>query len=145
MNNYHPNIILAIEINPKMFLHTQVITKNRKKETSFYKKSTKLPVPRSSNIPKHYKRNAINADLHRSKRISTNFDKIVYRIKKKFLAADYPQKLVESFIRNFENDIVESIEDDYIIPPEFFDIAKRIIILEVPLCTKNEVSSKQFM
>ena len=27
----------------------------------------------------------------------------------------------------------------------FFDIAKPVIIIEVPLCTKNEVSSKQFM
>ena len=28
---------------------------------------------------------------------------------------------------------------------DFFDIAKPIIIIEVPFCTKNEVSSKQFM
>ena len=47
---------------------------------------------------------AINADLHRSKRISTNFDKEIYQIKKKFLAGDYPQEFVESVIRKFEND-----------------------------------------
>ena len=40
-----------------------------------------------------------NADLHRSKRISTNFDKEIYRIKKKFLTADYLQKFVASVIR----------------------------------------------
>ena len=106
LNNYHPNINLTIEINPKKFLYTQVITKNRKIETAVYRKSTKLTVPWSSNIPKRYKRNAINADLHCSKRISTNFDKEIYRIKKKFLAADYPFKFVESVIRNFENDKV---------------------------------------
>ena len=84
-----------------------------------------------------------NADLHRSKQISTNFDKEIYRIKKKFLTADYPQKFVTSVIRNFENDKIENVE--YIIPPGLFDIAKPVIIIEVSFCTKNEVSSKQFM
>ena len=69
----------------------------------------------SSNIPKRYKRNAINIDLHHSKRISANFDQKIYRIKK-FLAADYTQKFTEIAIRNFENDKIESVEDDYIIP-----------------------------
>ena len=145
LNNYYPNINLTIEINPKKFLRTYVITKNGKLKTTIYRKSTKLPVPWSSIILKQYKQNAINADLHRLKQISTNFDKEIYRIKKKFLAADYPQKFVESVIRNFENDKIESGEDDYIIPPRFFDIAKLVIIAEVPFCTKNEVSSKQFM
>ena len=86
-----------------------------------------------------------NADLYRSKRISTNFDKEIYRIKKKFLTADYLQKFVASVIRNFENDKIENVEDDYIIPSGFFDIAKPVIIIEVSFCTKNEVSSKQFM
>ena len=78
MNKYHPNINLTIEINPKKFLDTQVITKNGKIESAIYRKSAKLPVPWSSNIPKRYRRNEINADLHRSKRISTNFDKEIY-------------------------------------------------------------------
>ena len=52
----------------------------------------------SESIPKRYKQNAVNADLHRFKRISTNFEKEIYRIKKKILVADYPQKLVESVI-----------------------------------------------
>ena len=97
-------------------------------------------MPWSSNIPKRYKRNAINADLHRSKRISGNFDKKIYRIKIKVLAADYPQKIVESVIRNFENANTESVEDDYIIPQRFFDIAKPAVIVEVPFCTKNNFS-----
>ena len=71
----------------------------------------------SSNVPKQY---TINADLHHSKWISTNFDKETCQIKKKFLAADYPQKYVESVICNFENDKIESVEDDYIIPLGFF-------------------------
>ena len=98
-------------------------------------------MPQSSNIPKRYH----NSDLHRSKQISSNFDRGIYRIKKKFLAADYPQKFVESVIRNVQYDKIESVEDDYIIPPGFFVIAKPVIIAAVPFCTKNEVSSKQFM
>ena len=92
LNNYHPNINLSIEVNPNKFLDTQVVTKNRKIETDVYRKS----------IPKRYKGNAINTDLHRLKQLSANFDKEVYRIKKKFLAADYPQKCVESVIRNLK-------------------------------------------
>ena len=102
-------------------------------ETAIYRKSTNLPVPQSSNIPKRYKRNASNADLRRSERISTNFDKEIYRI-----SSDYPQIFVESVIRNFENDKIESVKDDYIIPAGFFDIAQPVIITEVPFCTKKK-------
>ena len=109
LNNYHPNINLATGINPSKFLGTQVIIKNGKIETAVYGKSTKLPVPWSSNIPKRYKRNAINADLH-PKWISTNFDKEIYQVKKKFLAANYPKTFVESVIRNFENGKIESYD-----------------------------------
>ena len=142
MNNYHPNVNLTIDINPKRFF--DIHTKNGKIETAVYRKSTKLPVPWLSNISKWYKRNAIIADLHPSKRISTNFDKENYQIKKKFLAADYAQNFVESVVRNFKNDKIESVKDDNI-PPGFFNIAKPVIIVEVPFCTKNEFSSKHFM
>ena len=37
LNNYYPNTNLTIEINPKKFLDTQVITKNGKIKTSVYK------------------------------------------------------------------------------------------------------------
>ena len=103
LNNYHPNTNLTIAIKAKKILDTHVITNNRKKETAVYRKSTKLFVPWSSVIPKRYKRMTINTDLHLSKRIATNFDKEIYRIKKKLLAAHYPQKLVESVFRDFEN------------------------------------------
>ena len=71
----------------------------------------------SSNIPKHYKQNTVNVDLHHSKQISTIFDKETYRIEKNFLAAEYLQKFVESVNRDLENDKVESVEYDYIIQP----------------------------
>ena len=57
-----------------------------------------------------------------------------------------------SVIVSFENDKVEKLEDDYIIPlllnimiTLFFDMAKLDIIGEVSSCTKSVVSPKQFM
>ena len=131
--------------HPKKFLDTEVVTKNGKIETTVYRKSTKPPVAWSSNIPKHYKQNTVNADLHHSKQISTIFDKETYRIEKNFLAAEYLQKFVESVTRDLENDKVESVEYDYIIQPWFLEIAKSVIIVEVSFCTNNEISSKQFL
>ena len=71
LNNYHPNIKLTIEINPNKFLDTEIIENKGVIETKVYRKTTKLPVPWSSNIPKRYKRNTINTDLYRAKRIAT--------------------------------------------------------------------------
>ena len=52
-------------------------------------------MPWSSNIPNRYKRNAINADLYRSRLISTNVDTEISLIKKKLSAAHNPQKFIE--------------------------------------------------
>ena len=80
------------------------MTKNPGKiETAIYRKSIKLTVLQSLNIPKQYKQNGINSDLHCSKRISANLDHEVFRMKKKFSAANYPQKFVETVICNSEN------------------------------------------
>ena len=51
LNNYHPNIKLAIELNPRKFLDTKLTNIN-----GFYKfniswKSTKLPSPWTSKTP----------------------------------------------------------------------------------------------
>ena len=68
LNNFHNNINLTIEVNPTKFLDTKLSIINGKVSTSVNRKTTKLPVPWSSRIPKRYKRNAIIGDLHRSKR-----------------------------------------------------------------------------
>ena len=83
------------------------------------KKTTNLPVPRASNIPKRYKRNTINTDLYRAKRITLNLDNELVIIKKKFLAADYPHRFINSVINTFiekEN----KKEKEYLIPQFFF-------------------------
>ena len=83
LNNYHRNIKLTIEIIPTKFFDTQLVNLNGKIKTKLYRKPTKLPAPWSSNIPKRYKRNAVKGDLHRSKRIGTDFEKEIVQIKKK--------------------------------------------------------------
>ena len=70
LNNYHPNIKLTIEVNPSKFLDTKLTNINGAYKLNVYQKNTKLPSPWTSKIPKPYKRNTINRDLHRSKRIS---------------------------------------------------------------------------
>ena len=62
---------------------------------------TKLPVPWASNIPKSYKRKTINTDLYRAKRIAANLDNELVIIKRKFLAAKYPHRFINSVINTF--------------------------------------------
>ena len=56
LNNYHPNIKLTIEINPNKFLDTEIIDNKGATEMKAYRKTTKLPVPWPSNIPKRCKK-----------------------------------------------------------------------------------------
>ena len=74
LNKYHKNIKLTVEKSPSKFLDTRLLINNGIYETQVYRKETKMPTHWSSNIPKSYKRDAISVDLHRPKRISSNFD-----------------------------------------------------------------------
>ena len=85
LNNYHPNISLTLEVNPKQFLDTSVDFINCETITSVYTKKNKLPVFWSSKIPKRYKRNAIKGELHRASKISSSFNVEVNRIRQKLL------------------------------------------------------------
>ena len=145
LNNYHRNIKLTIEISPTKFLDKQLVNLNGKIKTKVYRKPTKLPVPWSSNIPKCYKRNAINDDLHRSKRIAIDFEKEIIQIKKKFLAANFPSRFINTVCNNFLNKENNRENIDFIIPPGFFDVKPPVIFIEIPYCDKNEVASKQFV
>ena len=121
VNNYHPNIKLTVEINPKKFLNSEIIDNEGAIETKVYRKTTKLPVPWASNIPKSQKRNTINTDLNTdlycAKRIASNLDNQLVIIKEKFLEADYPHKFINSVINTF---IEKENEEEYLIPQNFF-------------------------
>ena len=67
-----------------------------------YRKNTKLRSPWTSKSPKGYKRNTINGDLRRSKRIPSNFDEEIPLIKEKFMRADYPLRFINSVINQFQ-------------------------------------------
>ena len=144
LDNYHPNIKLTVEINPNKFLDTEIIENEGAIETKVYRKTAKLPVPWVSNITKRYKKNTLNTDLYRAKRIASNLDNELVIIKKKFYAADYLHKFINSIINTFiEKENVK--EEEYLISPNFFETPKPVILIEILFCVKNEIASKQFI
>ena len=90
-----------VEINLNEFLDTEITENEGAIETKVYRKTTKLPVLWASNIPERYRRNTVNTDLYRAKRIASNLDNELIIIKKKFLAADYPHEFFNSIINTF--------------------------------------------
>ena len=143
LNNYHRKIKMTIEIQPSKFLDTKLNCVNGIYETMVYRKENKLPPHWSSKIPKRYKRNAIIGDLHRAKRISSNFNTEVYNIKTKFQKAGYPFRFVNSIVNQFSS--TYEAEDSFIIPPNFFEDEKPFILIEIPFCDLNERKSKDFV
>ena len=81
--------------------------------------TTKLPSPWTSKTPECYKRNTVNGDVHRSKRISPNFVKKIPLIKEKFMKADYPLPFVNNIVNKFQNGN-ECGDGSFIIPPGLF-------------------------
>ena len=66
------------------------------------------------------------------------------RSKKKFSAAYYPRKFIQSAICNFTDDKIETINNEYIVSPGFSETAKPFMDSIFPFCTKN-VPLKQFI
>ena len=89
----------------------------------------------------------INGELHRAKRISSDFNTEVVLIRKKFKHADFPVRFTESVIKQFKQlkQPIENLEDEFIIPPNFFDEPKPTIFLRSPFCNQNEIILKQFL
>ena len=83
LNNYRPKIKLTFEVNPPKFLGTEIIILNNEIVTSAHRKESKLPVPWESKLSKHYKRKTLLRELHRAKKISSNFQNEVKNIKTK--------------------------------------------------------------
>ena len=59
------------------------------------------PVHWFSEVPFQYMKNGIKDELHRAKKISSNFQSETARIKAKFLKAGFPHKVIENTINNF--------------------------------------------
>ena len=142
LNSYHPNIRYTIEENPKHFLDTDFSHNDNGTSTSVHVKPGKLPVFWSSKVPKRYKRNAITGELHRARRIASDFEKETTRIKKKFLSVGFPSRFIESVIRDFKR--VPDPDEEDIIPSWLFD-DRRVLTVRLPFCPKNEEISKTFV
>ena len=134
--NSYPNIKFTLEQNPKRFLDTQIIKENNQIKTQVFVKKSMYPVHWSSKVPFRYKKNAINSELHRAKKISSNFQSEIVRIKVKFLNAGFPHKVIESTITYFNN-----VDEEPMIPRWLFDERKTIAI-NLPFSNKNEHFSK---
>ena len=65
---------------------------------------TKLPLSWTSNTPKGYQINNINAHSYQSKRIPRNFHDEINHIRNKFTSTVYPLKFINSVINNFMYD-----------------------------------------
>ena len=131
LNSYHPNIKLAIAVNPSKFFDTKLTNINGTYKFNVYWKNTKLPSPWTSKTPNRCKRNTINGDLHHSKRISSNFDEEIHLIKEKFMKADYPLPFINSVVNEFQKG-KECGDESFIIPTSLFEIAKPLIFAKIP-------------
>ena len=86
----------------------------------------------------------MNGNLHCSKRISSNFDEEIPLIKKKFVKADYPLRFISSVINQFQKG-KDYGDESFVIPPDFFGIAKHFMSIEIPYSELNEIKSKHFL
>ena len=84
------------------------------------------------------KQYTIKYDLHRSKRISSNFDEKIPLIKEKFMKADYPLHFINSVVNEFQKG-KECGDESFIIPPSLFEITELFIFVEIPYCELNEI------
>ena len=97
----------------------------------------------SNQFPKRHKRNAIISDFNRATRIASFPADEIPKIKQKFLHADYQYRFINSVINNFQEK--SDGTDDYIIPPGFFDVPKKVVLVDIPYCLKNEEFWKPFV
>ena len=139
LNCYHTNIKLTLEENPRKFLDTEIIRKNHAISTQVFTKLTKFHVHWSSKIPTNYKRNAITIELHRAKKIATNFDKELRRIKTKFLHDGYPVNFINGTFFRFNKE-----KEELLIAKWLFDETK-LVVIRLPFAPRNEKFSERFI
>ena len=106
-------------------------------------KENNIPVFWSSKVPKRYKRNAINGDLHRASKIASNFESEVTRIRVKYKKVGFPERFVEAVIRDFRK--VPTVNEEERIVPEWLFEQKSDFYVRLPFCPKNEEISQMFL
>ena len=101
--SYHQNAKLTLELDQTKYLDTEIIRSNGKIITQEYNKMKKLPVYWTSKISVRYRRNAIIGELHKAKKIASNFGMKIKRIVNKYTAARFPSRFHHSIIDNFDS------------------------------------------
>ena len=105
----------------------------------------KLPTHWSSKIPKRYKRNNINGDLHRAKKIASNFENEIIKIRNKYIKADYPLRYINSVISAFNNECAPENNNNNEGPNNNTEENKKRVIVNLPFCSTNEEYAKTFL
>ena len=164
LNSYHKNIKITLQKNPRKFLYTGIIKKNNTISSQVFTKLTKsqliinvtlspvsyIPVDtrRRFNVDTtsyYVARRRINVVTtscvyrDRAKKIATDFDKELRRIKRKFLHAGYPVKFINDTFFRFNEE-----KKELLIPKWFFDEMKSVAIT-LPFAPRDEKFSKLFI
>ena len=73
-------------------------------------------------------------------------------IKSKFTSVGYPLPFMDNVIRTFkednivdQNNVIDDKDDEPLIPPYFFEVNKRFILLKLPFGQNHEIKSKHFL
>ena len=140
MNSHHKNIELTVESKPTRFLDTALnVNPDGSVTKKVFRKPGKLPAFWNSQIPKSYKRNNVNGDLHRAFKVASDFDAEVSIITKKYLDAGYPIGFIKSVISDFKKDVNQPITPDWLFEE------RRKILFKLPYCPRNEYEVKRFI
>ena len=78
----------------------------------------------------HEIQSMVKYNLHRFKRISSNFDEDIPLIKQKFMKADQPLRFIKGVVNEFQKS-KECGYESFIIPTSLFEIAKPFIFVEI--------------
>ena len=138
LNAYHRKTKFTVEKKLSKFLDSKLERKDGKYKTSV-SRNRKIPTHWSTKIPKKLKRNIVTNDLHRAKKISSNFKEEVEVIKEKYEKARYPPRFVNSVIKAFEEKQKQPRKD------KEDQEEKPFVLIKIPYCEKNEKIAKNFL
>ena len=81
------------------------------------------------------------------KRYPLNFQKEVKNIKEKFSKANFQLRFINSVVAQFNNSTYNNNErnkeDEMIIPPQLFEIPKKMLFSQLPFCEADEKNIKK--
>ena len=84
-----------------------------------------------------YLENTISVDLHKSRKLTSNFDIEIKSLKAKYNKAGYPRRFFESFIRDFIANLNKN--QSFAIPPNMFEGKKPFLVLAIPYCSRTKL------